>query len=175
MRCRLSGGVVALRTPVAPATRRLARCYVPACMAPPQIRARGHWARAAPPLGLRCRAGRTLPPPPIVWQRMPGVRNGRRLRASCSLRGVTRTGYLRAFVKLCLGCVVQATSSQAEFSEFQGARCFVCRFCGAQLPDYPLDSAPYSHCDPRPPHLGAFFADHLARKGNHEQSERKHS
>lgn len=106
---------------------------------------------------------------------MPGVRNGRRLRASCSLRGVTRTGYLRAFVKLCLGCVVQATSSQPEFAGFQGTRCFVCRFCGAQLPDYPLESSPYSHCDPRPPHLGAFFADHLARKGNHEQSERKRS
>ena len=106
---------------------------------------------------------------------MPSVRNGRRLRAKFTLRCVARTGYLRAFVKLCLGCVVQATSSQAEFSEFQNARCFVCRFCGAQLPDYPLDSAPYSHCDPRPPHLGAFFADHLAHRITHEQSERKHS
>ena len=106
---------------------------------------------------------------------MPNVRAGRRLHARFALLRVTSSGYLRSLVKLCLGCVVQATSSQAEFSEFQHARCFVCRFCGAQLPDYPLDSAPYSHCDPRPPHLGAFFADHLARKENHEQSERKHS
>ena len=106
---------------------------------------------------------------------MPGVRNGRRLRAKFTLRCVPKTGYLRAFVKLCFSAVVQATSSQPEFAGFQGTRCFVCRFCGAQLPDYPLESSPYSHCDPRPPHLGAFFADHLAHRKTHEQSEHKHT
>lgn len=106
---------------------------------------------------------------------MPNVRAGRRLHARFALLRVTRTGYLRSFVKLWFGCRMQVASSQPEFPEFQGTRCFVCRFCGAQLPGYPLDSAPYSHCDPRPPHLGAFFADHLANRRKDEHNSSKHS
>lgn len=31
------------------------------------------------------------------------------------------------------------------------AHCWVCPHCGMPLPDYPLNSYHWEHCDPRPP------------------------
>lgn len=106
---------------------------------------------------------------------MPGVHNGRRLRASCTLQRVTSSGYLRTFVKLCFGSWHMQASSQTEFPSLAGTHCFVCQFCGAVLPEYPLDSHRFSHCDPRPPQMGAFFTDLLANRRSVNESDHKQS
>ena len=38
-------------------------------------------------------------------------------------------------------------------------RAHVCPLCSTVLPDWPLDSGPYDHCDPRPPRRGIWGAD----------------